>query len=57
MKRADLDIHAAIMTRALERHKASPAANPIVIQVLTSLVEEYTTAHEIVDLEPDDVQS
>ena len=53
MKRSDLEAHAMVHRRALERHKATPTANPLVIQVLTMLVEEYANAHEIVPVEPE----
>lgn len=40
--------HAQVMRRALERYKATPDANPLVILVLGLLVEEYETVHQII---------
>lgn len=44
--------HAQVMTRALERHKATPLANPLVIQVLELIVYEYDQVYEIMPDEP-----
>lgn len=56
MTQSDLKMHADIHRRALERHKASETANPLVIQVLTMLEEEYRTAHEIMPVDPEPAQ-
>jgi len=53
MTRADLEIHAKIVRRALERHKQSGVAHPLVLAVLASLEQEYASAHEIFPVDND----
>jgi len=47
MTQQDYETHAKIMRRALERHKQSSVAHPLVLAVLASLEQEYASAHEI----------
>lgn len=46
MTHADLQTHAKLMRRAIERHKGTEAPNPIVIAMLEMIEQEYLTAHE-----------
>lgn len=53
MKRSDLVIHSRVIERAIERAKAVPEPNPVVIAALEVIKQEYDTIHEIVVLEPE----
>lgn len=48
MKTSDQEAHVRIFERAIERHKATPNANPIVLQVLDMIRHEYAHIHEII---------
>ncbi len=46
MTAADLKIHAQVIRRAIERHRATPDPNPIVLMMLEMIEQEYEGAHE-----------
>lgn len=53
MKKSDLDIHAKILERAIERVKATPEPNPVLVGALQMLQQEYQGAHEIFPMDPE----
>lgn len=53
MKQSDLQMHADIARRMLERAKAVPEPNANVIAVLAMMEQEYRTAHEIMPVGPE----
>lgn len=53
MKMSDLQAHADIARRLLERAKAVETPNETVIAILTMMEQEYRTAHEIMPVDPE----
>jgi hypothetical protein len=51
MTAQDLAIHADLIRRVRERHKAAPVPNPVVLLILEMLEYEYRHAHEIMPIE------
>lgn len=47
MTKADLQVHADIARRLLERAKSVPEPNQTVIAILSMMEAEYRSAHEI----------
>lgn len=52
MKAADYNIHADLFRRVIERHKATPSPNPLVLLVLEMLEQEYRAAPQVMPVEP-----
>lgn len=53
MKVTDYEKHADLIRRVMERHKATAAANPLVLLVLEMLEHEYRAAPQIMPVEDD----
>ena len=53
MKKSELNDHARVIRRAYERHKATTAANPLVLALLLIIEAEYQGAHEWLALDPE----
>ena len=47
MKAKDFEVNADILRRVIERHKATPDPNPVVLMILEILEQEYRAAPQI----------
>lgn len=51
MTESDLQIHADLIRRVIERHKATAAPDQLVLVALEMIEHEYRHAHEIVPVD------